>query len=243
MPLVEIAQLLVVDLSVDFYTLHAIFLHQAFYHRRHDFFVDLMYAERHGRMAVVFGCPFVGEQVVANARTFAKAERLVALYRVFVVESFVADSAYFVCLKQRRIVIVRRFEYLVEHLVRAAYYLIGRRQFHCRDGLYAHRHRVHQVLEHVFKLLGVARQRIFQLVDLAEVVDGAVVAMSVEHVYDGMTAGIRGRKFFQEAQIVGAVGNERQVDRLHLGVVHTVRDGADGTVELPDVVALRDFLY
>ena len=98
------------------------------------------------------------------------------------------------------------------------------------------------MLEHILKLLGVARQGVFEFVQVAEVVDFAVISLVVKGLDNGMVAGIAGGIFVQELQVVAAVGHQGQRHRLDFGIVHAVGDGAKRAVEFTHVVALVHLL-
>ena len=242
MPFVQIADFLVVYLAVDAQAFDAVLHHQPLHHRGHYLFVDLVDAKGHADAAVVFGGPLVGKEVVAHARALAQPEGFVALHRVGVVELLVADAADFFGFEERRIVVVGCLEYPQQQVVRVGHHLVGGGQLHGRDGLHRRGHGVHQVLQDVFELLGLARHGVFQLVDLAEVGYGVVVAGVVKDPDYGVAFGVVGGIFVEEAEVAALGAHQRQVHRLDFGVVHAVGYGADGAVEPADVVALVGFL-
>ena len=117
MPLVEVAQFLVVDMAIYTNSLDAVFHHEALYHRCNDFFINLMYAEWDVGGTVVFCCPLVCKEVVANSGTISELEWFITLNGVRIVELFVLDSSDFLCFQQWGIMIVRSLENFEEQVV------------------------------------------------------------------------------------------------------------------------------
>ena len=69
MPLVQVAEFLVMNLTIDANTFDTILFHQTLNHRSDNFFVNLMNSKGYAGTTVVLCSPLVGKQVVTNART------------------------------------------------------------------------------------------------------------------------------------------------------------------------------
>ena len=229
---------------VDLQTFDTVFLHQFLYHRRYNLFVYLVNTERHSRCTAVLCHPLVRDEVIAYARTLTQRKRLVALNGVGVIEFLIADTLDLLCLQQRRIMVIWRLENLIKQTVGRVHDLIRTRELEHRDRLNGSCHGLHQVLQHVLKLLRFVAQRVFEFIQLLELSDIVVVLIGVEdRQHDGVLGQLRSGELVDVFQTLAVIGYQRQRNGRSVQIVHAVRDGAQRAVQLAEIVVLVDLLH